>query len=52
MAAAPLCVLPSKDTVEELFYKEKGMTKKQNFLVTLILVTVNCALALALDGIG
>ena len=28
MAAAPLCVLPSKDTVEELFYKEKGMTTK------------------------
>ena len=27
MAAAPLCVLPSKDTIEELFYKEKGMTK-------------------------
>ena len=52
MAAAPLCVLPSKDTVEELFYKEKGMTKKQNFFVTLILVAVNCALALALDGIG
>ena len=22
IAAAPLCVLPSKDTVEELFYKE------------------------------
>ena len=28
MAAAPLCVLPSKDTIEELFYKEKGMTTK------------------------
>lgn len=52
MAAAPLCVLPSKDTVEELFYKEKGMTPKQNFFVTLILVTINCGLALALDGIG
>ena len=22
IAAAPLCVLPSKDTIEELFYKE------------------------------
>ena len=29
IAAAPLCVLPSKDTVEELFFKEKGMNKKQ-----------------------
>jgi len=28
ITAAPLCVLPSKDTVEELFYKEKGMTTK------------------------
>ena len=52
MAAAPLCVLPSKDTIEELFYKEKGMTKTQNFLVTFILVTVNCVLALSFDGIS
>lgn len=29
MCATPLCVLPSKDTVEELFYKHQrdGMTK-------------------------
>ena len=52
MAAAPLCVLPSKDTIEELFYKEKGMTSKQNFFVTLALVCVNCVLALFVPSIG
>jgi len=52
MAAAPLVVLPSKDTVEELFYKEKGMTKKQNFFVTLGLVVLNCVLALFIPNIG
>ena len=52
IAAAPLCVLPSKDTVEELFYKEKGMTSKQNFFVTLALTTVNCVMALFIPSIG
>jgi hypothetical protein len=28
IAAAPLCILPSKDTIEELFYKDKKMTGK------------------------
>lgn len=28
ISAAPLCVLPSKDTIEELFYKDNGMNKK------------------------
>jgi len=54
MTAAPLCVLPSKDTIEELFYKEQdnGMTKKQNFFVTLGLVIINCILALFISTIG
>ena len=26
ICAAPLCVLPSKDTIEELLYKEQGMS--------------------------
>lgn len=51
MAAAPLCVLPSKDTVEELFYGGK-MTKKQNLVVTLVLVTINCVLATFIPDIG
>jgi hypothetical protein len=28
IAAAPLCILPSKDTIEELFHKEKKINKK------------------------
>ena len=52
IAAAPLCVLPSKDTVEELFFKEKGMNKKQNLLVTFILVVVNWGIATFISGIG
>lgn len=54
MTAAPLCVLPSKDTVEELFYKENpdGMTKIQNLAVTFLLVTVNLVLALFIGTIG
>jgi len=27
ITAAPLCVLPTKDSIEELMYKDKGMTK-------------------------
>jgi len=52
MTASPLVVLPSKDTVEELWYKEKGMTKGQNFIVTLVLVIVNCVMALFIPNIG
>ena len=54
MTAAPLCVLPAKDTVEELFYKkqEDGMTNRQNFFVTLALVIVNTVLALFISTIG
>jgi amino acid permease len=46
--------LPSKDTVEELFYKDQpnGMTKKQNFFVTLGLVIINATLALFIKSIG
>ena len=52
MAAAPLVVLPCKDTIEELWYKEKGMTKKQNFVATLGLVILNCVMALFVPNIG
>lgn len=54
MTAAPICVLPSKDTVEELFYKEQngGMTKMQNIVVTLVLVIINTVLALFINTIG
>jgi amino acid permease len=52
ITAAPLCVLPSKDSIEELFFKEKGMNNKQNFMVTLLLLSVNMAPALFIDGVG
>jgi amino acid permease len=52
MTAAPLCVLPAKDTVEELFYKEIGMNKKVNTLVTLGLVFTCFLLSILINKIG
>ena len=52
LTAAPLCVLPAKDTVEELFYKKEGMNKKVNALVTLALVFVCFLLSILIDKIG
>ena len=52
MTAAPLCVLPAKDTVEELFWKEVGLNKKINALVTLALVFVCFLLSILIDKIG
>jgi amino acid permease len=52
ITAAPLCVLPSKDSIEELLYKEKGMNKKQNLIVTILLLSVNMVPALFIDGVG
>jgi amino acid permease len=52
ITAAPLCVLPSKDTIEELFFKEKGMTNKQNLIVTILLLSINMIPALFIDGVG
>lgn len=51
MSAAPLCVLPAKDTVEELLFKE-GMIKVQNAVVTFALVTISLVLALFIGTIG
>lgn len=52
ICAAPLCVLPSKDTIEELLYKDKGMTKKMNILWTFVLILINMGLAIAIPNIG
>ena len=52
MTAAPLCVLPAKDTVEELFYKKKLLDKKRNILVTLVLVFLCFLLSISIDKIG
>ena len=51
-AAAPMCVLPSKDTYEELVYSQSGMNNKQNALVTIGMCIICFALAVAIPGIG
>lgn len=38
IAAAPIAVLPSKDVIEHIFFKENGMSKKQNLIVTIVMV--------------
>jgi len=52
ITAAPLCVLPTKDSIEELMYKDKGMSKTQNLVVTICLLSVNMIPALFIDGVG
>jgi amino acid permease len=52
IAAAPLCILPSKDTIEELFYKDTKMTSKQNLFYTFILVLVSCFFAALIPDVG
>lgn len=52
ICAAPLCVLPSKDTIEELLYKDNGMTKKMNFVWTFVLIVINMGLAIVIPNIG
>ena len=52
MTAAPLCVLPAKDTVEELFWKKEGMSTKVNALVALAIVFVCFLLSILIDKIG
>ena len=52
IAAGPLCVLPAKDTVEELFYKAKGMNTKQNLLVSFLVVSTAVIPALLVSGVG
>lgn len=52
ICAAPLCVLPSKDTVEELLYKDAGMSKKVNLMWTFILIGINLGIAISIPNIG
>ena len=51
--ATPLCLLPCKDTVEELFLGQtRRMTGKENFVCTLGLVTLSCAASIVIPNIG
>ncbi len=52
MTAAPLFVLPAKDTVEELFWKEEGLNMKINALVTLGIIFVCFLLSIFIEKIG
>ena len=51
-AATPLCILPSKDTYEELAYPHRIMTKDQNLYVTTVMCLICYVLAVAIPGIG
>lgn len=52
ISTAPLDLLPCKNSIEEMFFKEKGMSSKENFMVTFALVTLSAAFALFIDSIG
>jgi amino acid permease len=52
VTAAPLCVLPAKDSIEEIWFKKDGLNKKNNVLVTLFVITVCFLLSLVIPGIG
>ena len=47
-----LCVLPAKETLEELIFKDEGMTTKKNVLYTFIIVFVSYLFALFIPSIG
>lgn len=52
-AAMPLLYLPSKETVEDLLFKgSRSMTKKENFICTLSLVTISFVFAIFVPSIG
>lgn len=52
LSSSPLCVLPAKDTVEELFWKKTGMKVKTNMLVTLCVVAICWVPAIFVADIG
>ena len=52
VSAAPLCVLPAKDTCEEVFWKKNGMSKCFNVIVTFLIVFACYFSAIFIDGIS
>ena len=51
--ATPLCLLPCKNTIEELYLGQtRELNSCENTIVTLGLVTVCCILAVAIPNIG
>ena len=51
-AAAPMCVLPSKDSYEALIYGDKKMTSKQNLWLTITFAFGCLFFALIIPGIS
>ena len=47
--AAPFCVLPNKDSVEEI--RNKKFTPKENFMWTMIFVWTSCIISCAFKSI-
>lgn len=53
--AAPLCVLPAKDTVEEMVARgnpNRRLSHKENLLVTLLLILACYLLSIVIPSIG
>jgi hypothetical protein len=52
IASIPIAMIPSKDSIEELFFKDKGMSKSLNLVITFLLISLNCIMALFVPDIG
>jgi amino acid permease len=52
VSSFPLVILPSKDSIEELFMNGQKMSKAKNIIATFLLVSINCCLALFIPNIG
>lgn len=50
--AGPLCVLPVKDSVEEVLFPQTGMGKKQNVIVTIVIMLFNLVIANVIPSVG
>ena len=48
----PICMIPSKNSIEELFFKGRRMTTFENVYVTFLLANFCCCLALFVPDIG
>jgi amino acid permease len=52
ISSFPLVILPSKDSIEELFFDGKTLSSLTNIMITFILVSANCIMALFIPDIG
>jgi hypothetical protein len=51
LLATPLCILPAKDSFEQLFFP-KGMDNLTNLAVTLVMILICAILAVLIENIG